>query len=506
MEAPLEHPAEEIKRLQRCVNDLVSILALPAIWSGGEISQVVNTLLDALLGMLRLDFVYVRLNAPFRDAPFEMLREAQSINLAALPRKFSDLVDYWLGDDPKKWPLVIQNRVGDRDISIAPFRMGLQGDIGVIVAGSQRADFPQNTERLVLSVAANQTVIGLQEARLLREQKRIAIELDRRVGQRTKELAETNEELQLQVGLLQHIPVAAWTLRPDGTPDFVNQVWLEYTGQTLDFVRSRPDAWLTALHPDDREVVSKKFWDGVRSGQGFEMETRFLRAKDGTYRWHLNRAVVLRDAEGKTLKLVGTSTDIEDVKQFQDNLRGAEERTRLIIDTAPDAVITMDAQGTITSWNKQAEIIFGWSDNEAIGRRMSEMVIPERQRTVHERGLRHFLATGDGPILRRRIEVTALRRGGAEFPAELQVMPMRLGQDWVFSAFIRDITDSKLAEEKLRQSELNFRQIVNSIPGLVCTLSPAGRIELPSQPLMEYFGRTLEELNALGDQRYGSSR
>ena len=91
------------------------------------------------------------------------------------------------------------------------------------------------------------------------------------------------------------------------------------------------------------------------------MEARFRRARDGTYRWHLNRAVALRDAEGKILRFVGTSTDIEDVKQSQENLRRAEEKTRLIIDTALDAVITMDAKGTITSWNKQAEIVFGWS-------------------------------------------------------------------------------------------------------------------------------------------------
>ena len=89
-------------------------------------------------------------------------------------------------------------------------------------------------------MAANQAAIGLQEARLLSEQKRVANELDRRVAQRTRELVDANEELQLQVGLLQQIPVAAWTLEPDGTPDFVNQNWLEYTGQTLDYVRSGP--------------------------------------------------------------------------------------------------------------------------------------------------------------------------------------------------------------------------------------------------------------------------
>ena len=77
MEVQLEHPAEEIKRLQRCINDLVSVLALPAIWSGGEPSQIVRTLLDVLLGMLHLDLVYVRLKDPSGEAPIEMVRVAR---------------------------------------------------------------------------------------------------------------------------------------------------------------------------------------------------------------------------------------------------------------------------------------------------------------------------------------------------------------------------------------------------------------------------------------------
>jgi PAS domain S-box-containing protein len=131
-------------------------------------------------------------------------------------------------------------------------------------------------------------------------------------------------ELQLQVGLLQRLPVSAWTLKPDGTPDFVNQVWLEYSGQTLEFVRSRPEAWMTAVHPEDREIAAMSFWEGVHSGQGFAMETRSLRAQDGTYRWHLNQAVVLRDAEGKVLKFVGTTTDIDDQKRTEEALRQAQ--------------------------------------------------------------------------------------------------------------------------------------------------------------------------------------
>jgi PAS domain S-box-containing protein len=132
------------------------------------------------------------------------------------------------------------------------------------------------------------------------------------------------KDLQLQVGLLQRLPVSAWTLRPDGTPDFVNQVWLEFAGQTIDFVRSHPEAWMTAVHPEDRDMAAKNFWEGVHSGRGFAMETRSLRAKDGVYRWHLNQAVVLRDPEGSVLKFVGTTTDIDDQKRIEVALRQAQ--------------------------------------------------------------------------------------------------------------------------------------------------------------------------------------
>jgi PAS domain S-box-containing protein len=131
-------------------------------------------------------------------------------------------------------------------------------------------------------------------------------------------------DLQLQVGLLQQLPVSAWTLKPDGTPDFVNQVWLEFSGQTLEFIQSHPEAWMAAVHPDDRETAAKTFREGVRSGQSFALETRSLRARDGTYRRHLQQAVVLRGAEGKILKFVGTTTDIDDQKRAEETLRQAQ--------------------------------------------------------------------------------------------------------------------------------------------------------------------------------------
>jgi PAS domain S-box-containing protein len=143
------------------------------------------------------------------------------------------------------------------------------------------------------------------------------------IGQFTKRTAAV-DELQLRVSMLQNIPVAAWSVMPDGTPDIVNQAWFEYTGQTPEYVNSHPEAWMSTLHPEDREQASRIYWDGIRSGRGFTMEARFLRASDGTYRWHLNRAVPVRDAEGRIVRLVGTSTDVHDWRQAQEALRNTQ--------------------------------------------------------------------------------------------------------------------------------------------------------------------------------------
>jgi signal transduction histidine kinase len=205
-----EQPLEEIKRLQRCISDLVSVLALPVIWSGGDPSQVARTLLDALQAMLRLDFIYVRLNDLFGGEPVELVRFAQTQNLTARPQEILRALKQHWGPDPQKWAPLVRHPVGDGDVSIVAFQLGLQGEIGIIVAGAQRADFPGQTERLLLSVAANQASIGLQEAQLLSNQKRLANELDQRVAQRTRELAVANEALLKEIAERKLVEERLW--------------------------------------------------------------------------------------------------------------------------------------------------------------------------------------------------------------------------------------------------------------------------------------------------------
>ena len=163
-------------------------------------------------------------------------------------------------------------------------------------------------------------------------------------------------------------------------------------------------------------------------------------------------------------------TEYQQVQQESSWARAAEaallqsqERNRAIVETALDALVTIDATGVVTDWNGQAGAIFGWSRDEALGQRLAELILPARDREAHERGLRHFLASGETHILNRRIEVLGLHRSGHEFPVELAISPVRIGDTIFFSAFIRDITERRQAETKLRESEIRYRSVVNAL-------------------------------------------
>jgi PAS domain S-box-containing protein len=129
-------------------------------------------------------------------------------------------------------------------------------------------------------------------------------------------------------------------------------------------------------------------------------------------------------------------------------LEAKEARMRSVLDSALDAVVSMDEQGNISQWNPQAERIFGFTRAEAIGRRMSETIVPERFRVAHETGMRHYFASGEGPVLNRRIEIFAVTKDGREFPVELTITPIRTSATVFFYAFLRDISDRKAAESE----------------------------------------------------------
>lgn len=134
-----------------------------------------------------------------------------------------------------------------------------------------------------------------------------------------------------------------------------------------------------------------------------------------------------------------------------ERLRESDERTRLILETALDGVITMNAAGIITDWNSQAERIFGWTRQEAVGRSMSETIIPPGFRSGHLKGLARYNQTGEGPFLNKRLELSALHRDGHELPVELAIVPVKIGGVTFFSGFVRDITARRTAETLINE-------------------------------------------------------
>src|SRR5216683_5156881 len=307
MKVQLEHPADEIKRLQRCINDLV--------------------------------FVYVSLTNLVDAAHSETVRVAQSQEQMFRPRELCAFFNRWLGDDPQKRYLQERSHIGGEEVSLVSWPLGVQREIGVIVAGSGRADFPRDTEALLLGIAANHALTGLQQARLLTEQKRVADELDQRVAQRTAELGAANEVLRKEVIerrraeealaasehnlrlMVDSIPGLVSLLSPSGEVECVNPQLVEYCGRTLEELR----LWGTSdtFHAEDLPCVVQLFARSMASGNPYDFEAR-LRRFDGVYRWFQVRGLPVRDANGRIFRWCSLLTDIDERKRAEDALKRSE--------------------------------------------------------------------------------------------------------------------------------------------------------------------------------------
>jgi PAS domain S-box-containing protein len=181
-----------------------------------------------------------------------------------------------------------------------------------------------------------------------------------------------------------------------------------------------PEFWPGLVHPDDRQAALDLRRAAVARAEDHRCEYRAVTA-DGRAVWLEDIAHVVRDAAGNALQLRGLMVDITERREAQEELRRNEARMRTVLDAALDAVIGMDARGVVTGWNPRAEEIFGWKREEAVGRKLAELIIPPGLREEHARGLDRFLAGGDAPLLGRQVEIRALRRDGTEVPCELSI-------------------------------------------------------------------------------------
>jgi PAS domain S-box-containing protein len=168
-----------------------------------------------------------------------------------------------------------------------------------------------------------------------------------------------------------------------------------------------------------------------------------------------------------------------------------------VLETALDAVIVMKSDGVVAGWNGVAEAIFGWSRDEAIGRQLSEIIIPHRYREAHHRGLQRFLATGDGPLINRRVEISGLRSSGEEFPVELSITSTDVSGERLFLGFLRDISERTAAERALRQSEARLAATYNHALVGIAETDRTGRFIRANEQFSVMTGYGPDELQSM---------
>lgn len=168
-----------------------------------------------------------------------------------------------------------------------------------------------------------------------------------------------------------------------------------------------------------------------------------------------------------------------------------------VLDTALDAVVVMREDGIVAGWNSVAEKIFGWSRAEAVGRELSELIIPLGHREAHRRGLKTYLETGRGPVLNRRIEISAIRSSCEEFPVELSITPTNVSGERLFLGFLRDISDRKAAEMALRESEARLAATYNHALVGIAEVDSGGRFIRANDQFSVITGYSPAELRAM---------
>jgi PAS domain S-box-containing protein len=437
--------SDEASRLQRCVDDLTSILATMSK-STADTTQVGQNLADTLVSMIQVDFVYVHLADPSRGAPREFASSAASFGITRSARDLGAALAETLGPTPAMWPASGHLRMGETIIPIAVKHFGTRGDLGTVAAGSRQSGFPEVTDNLVLGVAASQTALALHELH-----RRVADDdASRRQALLQKSEARLAAAERETRSTLDSLPTIAWRGNARGYVMALNQSWFDYTGTTPAQMRGR--GWKSCVHPDDIDNLVEIGRQYVSAGVPIDGEAR-LRRRDGEYRWFLFRPALARDSAGNILGWNGSVIDIEDRKRAEQAVAASEYNLQTMIDTMPALAWSALPDGTVLFANKHYQDFVGLSLGQLQGFGWTTAVHPDDLVEL-TMAWQSMVSSGQGG----EIEARFRRHDGEYRRLIFRTNPLRDEDGRVVRWYgvNTDIEDRKRAEERLRRSEASL--------------------------------------------------
>jgi PAS domain S-box-containing protein len=304
--------------------------------------------------------------------------------------------------------------------------------------------------------------------------------------------ASSEEALQLSErnlgAIINTIPTAAWTTRPDGYCDFLNRVWLDYAGMNTD--QARGWGWAEAIHPDDRKKLVEQWQSSLTSGAPLDTEAR-IRRFDSSYRWFLIRANPLTDESGNILKWYGTCMDIDHRKRGEDTVRASELSWRQIVDNIPGLVATTGAMGEVEFLNRQTLEYFGRTSEELKNWALIGAVHPDDLPRVIEARKKSIEA---GQIY--EVEHRCRRADGVYRWFQVRGVPVRDAEGAITAWYLllTDIDDRKKAEQALQSNERNLSLMINAIPTCIHVSRPDGTVLYVNQAVLDYTGLTRQDV------------
>lgn len=568
---------KEIRELRRLLRDLVALATTPAVWVGRDRGQIAEGVADVLLHTLRADAVYVRLQSA---------NEIEVVRSARHPG-FSDEVRR-LWPQPETSSLHVDTITGSawpNALRVAMQSIGISGDDGFVVVGSADPAFPNESQALLLSVAANQIAVALQAARL-----RMQAELERHrmqdllakapaaigllagpehrwvyvnenyvwvtgrdsashfLGKTLREsLPEIEDQPFLELldnvyrsgepyigremktklsrthtgqpeecyfdfvyqpirdgdgiveGILVHavevtdkvmvrqeverrerqfremidaLPAAIYTTDAEGRLTHYNPAAVEFSGRTPEL---RTDQWCVSwklYYPDGRPMPHDEcpMAIALKEGRIIQGAEAIAERPDGTRRWFIPYPTPIRDGQGTVIGGINMLLDITDRKQAEE----AMAHLAAIVASSDDAIISKNLDGIIQSWNKSAELMFGYPAEEAIGKHIA-IIVPEDRRD-EEKNILNRLRSGDKIY---HFQTIRCRKDGSTLDLSLTISPVRDSAGRVIGAsnVARDITHLKQIERALRDSEERFRAMVETTPECVKVVAPDGTLQ-----------------------------